>query len=480
MKKLPILLATASLLALSAACTNREETTGHARAHTGECDVSLQLNVPFQPITRAATPEQQEAAIHSVHLLVFDGKGTTDTADAKFAYWRKAWLRSGTTYQSTLIQGERLNIYIAANADEDLFNNLAVGTTWSQAKEQLLLTNHPRDFRASLETKGLPLWGQLLNQTISAGSTRILYTDVKLIRAVAAVNISVTATNFQLEAGYISSASNAGYLAYEPAYTGTKGNNIYITQPNVPANTQYTKDYYSLSQSEKAILNKFYIYENKVGPNETKVILQGRYSLSGKTTFYPLALRDPALPLTQKQPVVRNTKFFIQVTNVNGNGYDTYEEAERAEEVNLTYEVVPWNETTDNVFIDGSQYFFIDSRRDKVTLPRYIGASHKLYFSTSYALTDIKMKLKGGTTAANETLDEHARFKLERKQEIDNEGKLHHYFEVSTKLAYEAAANDLSTTFEVSVGRLLFTITATQIEGADDDWDEGYEIGREL
>ncbi|MDR0893181.1 MAG: hypothetical protein LBN24_11305 [Mediterranea sp.] len=473
-------------LALCHACTDKE---GEGRTSVGgqECEVSLQLIPPFQTgvNTRAPlTAQEAEAAIHNVYLLVFDGKGK-DTSKATFAYWRKAWNRGtaaavANTYQSTLLAAEDIDIYIAVNIEETLLSSLKEDETWENLQQVLQLQTKPANIGQELSNNGLPMWGALLDRTIKPGDTFIQYSKVKLLRSVAAVNVGITAQDFVLKKGHIASAAQTGYLSYNPANgTEDSNGNLLFTKPNMPATVAYADYSYPLAQGETGIQNKFYLYENTVGAQETKLILEGSYK-GGTSTFYPLAFHKTS-DRVNKTPILRNTKFNIIITNVNGDGYSSLEDAKKGEEVNMEYKVVEWNEQTDDIFMDGSQYFSIDNRRDKVLMPRDKGAIRRLRFTTSYDLNDIQMQLKGGMAGSQkDEVTEHTRFDLQRVVENDPLGSPSNYFKVINKLDYDAKANDLTAIFEVSVGRLKFTITVTQTEQSDSGWDEGYDVNQEV
>ncbi|MDR0962481.1 MAG: hypothetical protein LBM62_08005 [Mediterranea sp.] len=472
--KLSLCLTLAAISTLTAAmllasCSDGDQPVGRSAE---ECEVSMQLSTGHTQ-TRAADDEE----VKSIDILVFNGKDL-DVDNATFEYSRVAWKKDDGSYQSTLLQASELDLYFAVNV-HDLVQSLTEGMKWSEAKEKLQLTD-PDKLGTEIASKGLPMWGMLLNKSIGTGASYQNLGKINLIRAVASTDLAITASDFTLTGWYIADGTGKGYLAYNPAYMDAT--NKFFT-PEIPAGITY-QDWTAVAPTDPTAAWRFYMYENGSSTTNTKVILQG--SWSGSTingdTYYPLAFRDPT-DHTKKRDVTRNSKFIITVTNVNGDGFESLEDAKKGEETNLDYEVIAWDEDTQgDIFVDGSHWFSIDTRRNDVSMPRSKDAVASLRFVTAASdLTAIKMKLSDTDLGENLLLDTHPRFKLERTTRTDASGTEFNCFLITTKKDYQAGEADLSATFIITVAnRIKFEIHVTQVDGADDDWDGGYSNDTEI
>lgn len=457
-----------ALTALSvAACRNdATEQSGTMTSGNVEVEVTL-LNITTQ--TRAAI--DQERAISTVDVLVFDASGTSQETEATFLYTRYAWQKSGATYRATLLTGNNLNIYFAINASELIEQTtLTEGMTFQQVRNLLTLQN-PADIKVE---NGLPMWGHApLNMTIEESTSTKELGTISLLRSVASVDVNIAADNFGLTSGWMVYAADKGYLPYSVENLTADGQ---IALPEMPDDAQTTTQWeYTVNPGETSINNVFYLFENDADGTTkqyTKLIIQGVWSGSGKTTYYPLALRDANN--NEKVQVARNRKFIINVASVHGDGFDTLEEAKAAEDTNIAYQVIEWDEWNDtSIIIDGSNFVSILSK--KALLADKVASTAILDFSTNAinwsgsqesVSTNVVMSYNSdfSDSVTSHTIDTHPRFTVEIIPYDDDQTGEEFYMLITAKQVYGTDNNP--AVLYIRLGRIQFSVEFEQLENA--------------
>lgn len=464
-------------------CGLDDRCPGHATS--GEAEIEMAFT---RPLTYASGDEtNEEKAIKTLDLLVFQRQGTGGSADdALFVEKRNAWLKSGSTskYNSVIRIGDHLDIYFVVNqrtltGDLETNGDLEAGaTTYAEAREKLVLEN-PEELGTNLSSNGLPMWGYLADQTI-ADQTYTNLGTVKLLRAVASADITVAAPNFTLGKGHVVFGADKGYLPFTPANIDATDN---VTNPEIPTGMVATTDWSytgTTSTSPQAIDNQFYMYENDApavtgtGRRSTKVVLEGVYTGpggSGNTTFYPLSFKDPAS--NNKLQVKRNWKYVLIVTKVNGDGYPTLETAKDGEDLNMEYQVIPWNgNEDDDIQVIGSKY--IANYPRAVELYRPATSVKKFVMMSNFAIGDFELELDNGgdlPDPADKTEIENARFNVKLNAGANPE---EFEFTVTTLLDYDPAAADNPSVLKVTVGGIVwFEVIISQANETPVDWIDG-------
>ena len=421
--------------------------------------------------------DASESEINTVDILVFDGANQT------FKYRRYAWQRYGSLYGATLKIGTNQDLYFAVNARSIIDNaSLTEGMSWSEAQKALVMEN-PQSFNLSATNNGLPMWGYVLNQTINdapSNSSSNYLGVIKLLRSVAAVELTVSDATFTLKEGSIVYGADKGLLAFAPANASTPDiqGNFRTNALEIPAGMTVSKTWKRTPPTgSNQLKHVFYMYENDNLSKHTKIILEGECGGSSKgATFYPLSLRNPNT--NNKLPVKRNTKFIIVVTKVNGDGYVTWEEARDAEEANMDYEVIEWDGVFDeSIIINDSQYVSLqrsgnDNNVDRAAiLYRAVGSTDAIVFDTNIPLNNFEMKLNNGGSFLNpnnKTLIANNRFSVEIKT-VNNIN----FFEFTALQNYAGNASDNPSALTVRAGRIEFNITILQRDADPTDWTDG-------
>lgn len=443
----------------------------------GVADGETEIDISFVTTATTRASIAAESTINTVDILVFDASGATTEDDAVFQYSRYAWLSTGTTYRATLKQGSDLNIYFAINARAvvDALTATAGVTTYAGVVEQLLLTS-PSTLNVST---GLPMWGALNGVTISESNSIQSLGSIKLLRSVASADLSVTAQNFNLQSATVGYGANIGYLPYsaDKISTPDASGYFYSVDPFVPAAMTTTVQWTQPVTAINEVQNVIYMYENGADENSatrtpTRIVLAGYYGTDNTTkiTYYPLAFRDAST--NDKLKVKRNSKYNIIVTSVNGEGYETLDEAMTGEEVNMTYDVIPWDDFEEgDIYIDGTHFISMPSR--SAILGKEQGAEAYLIFTTNYELTDFSYRFDpdGGWVAYPGSVASDSRFQADITQ--DSEGN--NYFHFISLLEY--GTDDNPAVLYVKAGRILFTINVEQIRNT---WDLGGDYDTQL
>lgn len=473
----PILLLSCMLF-LCASCT--KDTAGGNPPAKGEKEVEMTF-LPPGASTRAAIPAEDK--LNDITLLIFDGNQPGST----FQYSRYTWRTAPgeNRFKTTLKIADGITIYFAANVKEQIQqletdNELIEGTTtWAEAKE-LLMLDTPTDF--DVASKGLPMWGHKFNVDITNAPNNDLG-KVNLLRSVASTDITVLATNFKLEKGHLVYAANKGYLAYDPASISNNQASVPHSPADMVTSVQWSKTV--LPADNNQINNYFYMYDNATsltptGTNRpTKVILEGKWtdaSGSGASTFYPLTFRN-LNSLTgkyDKKQVTRNNKYLIVITGVYGDGWSDIDDAKDADDVNMEYDVIDWNENEDGeIIVDGTKYFYRSA--SEVHLGFEQNSTAQMVYRTNYSASDIKMTFtSGGTGVAGPVSND--RFKAENMT-IDPDGIASSGDEYTcfrfTALKPYAADSDNPSVLYVTAGRIAFSITVKQLDREPGKWDDG-------
>jgi hypothetical protein len=452
--------------------------------------VQLQLNNPFQAHTRVST-QNDDGVIQTLSVLVFYTEKEWTEDKALFRYERRAIDLGDGAWKCTLPRGKQMNLYFAVNmkdykaddTNEDevpMLQLLTQTTTWEDAKKLFILGKTPLKMSTQMRTQGIPMWGEKQHVFIDPEALDFNLGTIPLTRSVAAVDVINNDTaNFLLEGALIQNATMTGHLPYDPSKKDEKG--VYTT-PYLPDNLTWDNWETRVSETATDLQSQIYLYENSL-TTETRLILFGKWkgNATGNTSYYPMSFYELKNNVKVKRAVTRNTKFVMSIKAVTGAGFDDRETALAAAEMDMDYDVITWNEQTDELFLDGTNYFYVDSHRNNLLMPRTQGATEELKFKSSFALDDIHISVNDQQEDTLGVLDAHTRFKIKRTTRQDTQTKEEYTcFVITTKKAYQAGENDLKATFNITARRVKFTITVTQINKDEGDWDEGYVIETEV
>jgi len=206
----------------------------------------------------------------------------------------------------------------------------------------------------------------------------------------------------------------------------------------------------------------------------TRLVVGGFYKGNTKETYYPLDFvgkdeNDRSYLLD----VMRNHKYIIEVTGVNGAGWETPDEAAGSASVNMDYNVIDWNDSRDeNIIIDGPDYLSVERR--SVTLYKEAGSSKGLTMSTNVPVEKINMAFaqNEGTPVVNSNNvtigTQNAHYKAEL---IFDENDTITNLQITALQPYDAGyASEILT---LTVGRIEFSVTIRRVNSPETGWDNG-------
>lgn len=495
MKKIYFIIAVLCIASLFASCN--QDQAPDVLGFGDEVEVEMSIITSSMSQTRAKIDE--EDIINNLCVLVFDAKDAETEGDAKFLYYRHAWL-NGDNYRAILSTGSNRKIYLAANA-KDLIEGAQLNKdvdTYASVRNKLIIKSeaNPKGPKVLVNNK-LPMWGIIDGvKTISESDDFVNLGTVKLLRSVASADISVKDVDFDFVGAYIVRATNQGYLMHESSNVKTENGNLVIDKPMVPNGTIYN---FGNEDSERwfhdatidkygfqSVLNKFYMFENDATASTasqtpqkyyTKMIVEGKYN-NGGSTFYPLAFRNKN---NEKVQVARNRKFEIFVNNVHGPGYPSIDEAKDSEDVNMGYEVVFWDDgyIDENIIVDGPYYVSFSGAKT-ILLANNANSKAKRWFSTNALIWDVDKPtnltwsfgtITSTTPVATSNSIQNDRFKVELKKDTDDTES--YYLEITALVDYKeevAVFGEHIATLSIKMGRIQFEITIEQVENG---WKDG-------
>ena len=547
MKKIFLLIST---VAMFAACQRETPINGDS---TVEIRLSTGASLAGGPRTRGV--ELGEEDIDNVDVLVFkrDPLYPDDPSKAIFQYGRYAWHKGSSIYSVVLKEGANVDLYFAINARGTLSAAESTGklteqtTTWAEARKALVLSG-----LIDRKTDGLPMWGHRYGENISTNSASNKFGTVKVLRAVATADLDFTAAdNFILQEASVEFASDQGNLAFtvDPAniiyddditdFNINKPQHDYqLKTPEVPTGTDTdVQILYTLptlnsidpiahpeidGKTSNKIESEFYFYENDAnGENDkdyTKIVVKGKWDQGTPEdpdddveSYYPLAFRektvynnpeDPNDPLNGtnlRAAIIRNHKYQFQITNVNGNGYETPDEAKKGTDMNMTYKVIEWAQWADRdiIMMEGMWVSFADSRNEGLSktaaLYRNAGSTDEIEITTNIPLNEFKMTfpLPDGVVVTPESegatpAEWNARGIVAKiannlftvtlvrngTPAVNSSGETVHY----GKYIFEARtpyAPSNTSQVRVETGLIKFNLDILQRDATPDDWEEG-------
>jgi hypothetical protein len=515
MKKIILLIIPA--LTFMAAC-QKEVPVGDERT----VEIKISTGTTIGAATRA--DDMDDDTIGTVDILIFNSKDLEPEA-ATFEYTRYAWKKSGSSdlYNAILKTGGDLDIYFAINARKAIEEAaLTVGETFASVKSKLKLTG-----AIDRAADGLPMWGYRHGVTLSESANNNFGT-IKVLRAVSTAEIYITATNFSLLSGSVEYTSSQGSLAYSVGNiefstgdTPTAPSLDYqLKSPEVPAGTTTDGSIgYTLipTDTKNQIADKFYFYENDkdettatAAKRYTKMVIAGKWNnntpedaTDDVVSYYPLAFRDKEATAgsNPRVSIIRNTKFVFRITNVNGKGYPSLEDAKQGEDLNMEYDVIEWNEWEegDIVMVEGMWISVGKSRNEEArsggqmktaSLWRNVTSTDQIDFTTNIDFTELELLLDDGvvdedltdeTLVVNGTItgkianDYYEVYLVKgRSETVDGEVKTHGSLVFVAKQLY---ADRTPSVLTINSDLIKYSINIVQRNSSPQDWIDGGDQG---
>ncbi|NDV60270.1 BACON domain-containing protein [Bacteroides sp. 519] len=416
MKRILLLLFTSLVLLLSSGCSEEDSNRTITPPNKGETSTEVELTLRIPSITNPATRfigEKEECEIKEVSVLIFidrdDGNG-----EVYFAHYygreigvdKAATPDGGATYKfKTQLKNsenatDKYRLVVIANmqtAIQKLLNAGSINTSLKKAQVlELIQYEVPEDdgWNATSTTNytPLPFWGETGKIDLPTSVQNNKLGTIYLLRAVARVDVGLNflkngnnkidessepqgLSNFKLEEVYVYNVNKKGYVAL---VNGANVNTYSATPPSIPAEGKYdTPLSYDIADGEYGLKHTIYISEANLNAasmtfaNATCVVLGGKYNEEGEydgedISYYRVEFFDPTVTDADKWlDIIRNHRYTINITKVNGSGYDTKEIAFKSRPINMEAEIVEWEEgQVGDVIFDGQYYLSVNPKTD--------------------------------------------------------------------------------------------------------------------
>lgn len=305
-----------------------------------------------------------ESHISNMKALVYiliDGNYVFDySADIKNIYEGN----TGYTNFSLILFGETkpVKVTIIANADD------AVSEANPSFRETEIDINQRinKSFTSKGVHENLPMWAEFFFPQGISSSLRNTMFGAKALRALARVDIDASriASVFEMTSIQIFRANNSIQLVPN-AYTTDP---LKVDTPSIPSSGAQNINTEPIFISQNTFISQLYLPES-VAPElndqvagATCVVIGGRFNGSADTTYYRLDFDPPisGYPLGQ---ILRNHQYTFNITNVNGPGWPTPDDAANNVSSHVLTSVLDWTDNFINVNIGGRNFFFINTRR---------------------------------------------------------------------------------------------------------------------
>jgi hypothetical protein len=356
--------------------------------------VLFSVSIPKSQTTRALNATD-ENTIASVNVLAFRYDAANDVY--YYAYHSTGRITTSGNRNPTYavmahILPEQQQFVVIANAAAEVNSlvSLLSATETRITKNRLLkrlqidLTDNGGKWNTGDEAHPftpLPMWGESLPVTVDAHTGNISDTPLPLLRMVARIDVALTTDQpektvdkFRLKEVYLYNYQARGCIV--PAADAYNRNEQRVLTPTLPADGN-DNAYKPVSTpvrfdrtdpQERAIQGEIYAFETAATDERnqsTCLVVGGTYSPDGNfdeaaNTYYRVDFRD--MQTGDPIDLLRNHHYIINITEVMGEGYETPETAFAAQSVNLTAEVLQWNQPhMDYVVFDGTSVLGISS-----------------------------------------------------------------------------------------------------------------------
>lgn len=331
--------------------------------------VTFALRVPGHSMPTRATAADE--VVTSASVILFDAEGMY----VDYFAGNVGEMTDNTIKFTTPLKKGEYNIVVVANTDLSAVENDFQGLSKAELLALLtcrLNTNQKWDI-SSME---IPMAGEIEGLTeISDGSVEI---PVSLYRMLARIDV-INSDNpsgspkFQMSQVILSNSNTVGNVA--PQVDASTGK-LLFGQTNIPASPGKTdaKLTYNCSNS---LTGSIYTFESAVADDSagdadgdygdaTRIIVYGKYISPGDYMtsygYYPIDFTYDGSDDTVQgdyMPLIRNHKYVVEITEVNGPGYMYLYEAEAAytKQSNMKIRIISYDESAVSDFVYNGQYY---------------------------------------------------------------------------------------------------------------------------
>ncbi|WP_304287363.1 hypothetical protein [Porphyromonas uenonis] len=377
-------------------------------------DVELEfaVQVPALETSLRGLDATKEQAVKDIQLFVFntqDESGNNlDEPNETFAY--EAAVKSKTQEGNTIrircglkaSPDKPMRIVCIANAPRKIISK---PNFEGKTKQQILESDQMKlNFTSKWSTEGndyyIPMWGESDKQTVTCdtkfnscdvtglGGTGVNQNNagvIHLVRALARIDVGINfdedikgekgkgSADFKIKSVRVYRYATSMYMAGTQSTTFNFNGTTREAKPHTPADVATATDsHLKFEAAEGGVdgyIRNIYIPEisnQGKGTNaRTCLVIGGYYDGSDKETYYRvdfmLSEKNASGQKTYKYlDVLRNHRYRFNITKIAGPGTSTAEEALTTEPVNISCDVVVWDEADiDKIVYDGQYYLSV-------------------------------------------------------------------------------------------------------------------------
>ncbi|KAA6303608.1 MAG: hypothetical protein EZS26_000159 [Candidatus Ordinivivax streblomastigis] len=365
---------------LTVSSCSQEDLNVKTNLSGGQQEVVINLSVPFefaQPQLRSMDITAEEK-IDCIDVLIFDKDDRLDTIV-------EGRIIKSTELRATLPFKNNMRLVLIANAREqvhELQSSLSTSSVWDKktllAQLEFSALNSDGSWNTSAGYTRFPMWGEAstLISVTPATSGTVPVATISLLRMIAKIDVEVSGVavdKFKLKNVRLYNYVSKGRIV--PDSVKITGSQITVTAPTLPADytqpsapvfTDYT-DFSAPGVMDKAMRGVIYAFETKAPdisePSDAACLVVGG-EFEETMSYYRIDFWDKTKEVFL--PLLRNNHYVVNITSVKGEGYATPEEAFKNKGVNVTYEILQWNEDVNsdikNVIFDN--YYYLGISRD--------------------------------------------------------------------------------------------------------------------
>ena len=372
-------------------------------------DVELEfaLQVPALETSLRQLSADEEKQIKSIKVLVFNTDGIDDESQETFAY--EAPVKSSDTQADGITRircglkatAKPMRVVCIANHEFD-------ATTLHEGTKKEVILNDAKLMKRLFTEKWpnktnsnyyIPMWGESDKQAVSR-TTKFNSCEasnngrsntknegvIHLVRALARIDVGVNfdqtkpadetakgSTDFKIKSVRVYRYAQSMFVTGTQATTFRQMGANREPLPHTPEGMKAADDNNPLIFEETAgvdgYIRNIYIPEiSNDGKNKdqrTCLVIGGYYDGSTKETFYRVDFikretKSPSDVITKQLDVLRNHRYRFNITDVKGPGTDDPGEALITEPVNISCDVVVWDEADiDKIMYDGQYYLSV-------------------------------------------------------------------------------------------------------------------------
>ena len=410
--KYTIQLISGLLLALLTAGCVADRNVSDCITEGEDVELEFAVQVPALETSLRQLDATQEQAVRNIQLLVFNTQDESgqdlDEPNETFAY--EAEVKSKTQEGNTI----RIRCALKASPDKPMrvvcianAPTKIITTDFTNKTKKVILNEDVMklNFTAKWPTEGnsyyIPMWGESDKQTVTR-NTKFNSCDVTglggtgvnkdnegvihLVRALARIDVGINfnqkdvkdevgkgSTDFKIKSVRVYRYATSMYMTGTQSTTFNFNGTTREALPHTPEHVAIAEDASHLKfEAAKGGVNGYvrniYIPEisNQGDKNKrTCLVIGGYYNNSDKETFYRVDFihtdKNASGQETTKQlDVLRNHRYRFNITKIKGPGTSTPGEALITEPVNITCDVVVWDEAKiDQIVYDGQYYLAV-------------------------------------------------------------------------------------------------------------------------